>query len=355
MLLKKINEVDASLLTKSEPVRESLLAKQERAKQLEEARKRQVQLKKELDANIMIEQREKRRERVASDRRQREELFQKEWDAKKVEAESACLKRTKTWMGSSEFKNQSQKKQKEMQRHLSIKSSSTSNTDRENAITSSAVIGYSILDAKMAHVAGVAPDELFYRLGKIPSPINAIPFQSALVSCGLVLGASEFEEVFNSISQYRQTDPTEQTVDLACLHELRRSASTYIGEEGTRWKMYVHPIHQNQILHNVASGKMIFEKDIKKKLIRQAVNENMQDHELLKARRKHFEARQHAHKRMVEDHAARSIQGLYHLWKGRQTVKKQLWIVERRKLLRLRAKQAGAAALIQAKFRSRRK
>ena len=99
---------------------------------------------------------------------------------KKSEVESACLERNKSWMLSSEFKSQSQKKQKEVQKYLSIKQASTMDTDRESSITSLASISYNILDAKMAH-AGIIPDDLFRSLGKITPPINAVPFQSALV------------------------------------------------------------------------------------------------------------------------------------------------------------------------------
>ena len=59
---------------------------------------------------------------------------------------------------------------------MSIQQASSLDKDRENAITSSAVISYSILDAKLAK-AGVVPDDLFLRLEQLESPINAVPLK----------------------------------------------------------------------------------------------------------------------------------------------------------------------------------
>mmetsp|Transcript_33988 Transcript_33988/g.71502 ORF Transcript_33988/g.71502 Transcript_33988/m.71502 type:complete len:507 (-) Transcript_33988:509-2029(-) len=352
MIAQYIRDIDSSSDKNTDvDARGTSLAKQKRAQQYDEARRRKSNLQKELDADILSQQRAQRRQRVESERREREEKFKLNWAKKKSEVESACLEQCKSWMLSSDFKNQSQKKQREVQQYLSITQASAMNTDRENSITSLAAINYSILDAKMAH-AGIVPDDLFRSLEKMKSPINAVPFQSALVSCGLILDPSEFESIFNGLAQYKKSK--EVSVDFSDLHVLRRLADTYIGQEGTRWKLYVSPIHQQQLLHNIFTGKKIFEKNVKKKNIRQMVSENLQDYELLKARRKHSEKQRQAHRTMIEHHAAMSIQSMYFQWRGRQRIQKRLWIIERKKMFQTRAKQAGAAMLIQRYFRSRR-
>ncbi|KAL7531855.1 hypothetical protein ACHAXR_004277, partial [Thalassiosira sp. AJA248-18] len=289
ILLKHIMDMKSSVPTTSGSVSDaSLLAKQERAQQYEEARRRKGKLQKEIDADILSQQRSRRRQRVETERQKHEDEFQSSWAAQKLEAESVCLERNKTWILSPEFKNQSQKMQTEVRRSLSIKQASTMDTDRENSITSLAVIRYSFLDAKMAH-KGIVPDDLFRRLGNIASPINAVPFQSALVSCGLILDPSEFEELFQAMAQYRQTNSADLSIEFDDLQVLRRLSDTFVGHEGTRWKMYVSPIHQQQLMHSIIADKKIFEKHIKKKHIRQLVNENIQDHELLKRKTNHQE------------------------------------------------------------------
>ena len=254
------------------------------------------------------------------------------------------------------FKNQRQKKVKQIQRLLSIQHASTLDKDRESAITSPAIINYAILDVRLAQ-SRIVPDELFLSLEQMKSsPIHAIPFQAALVSCGLSLDANEFVKMFHAMAQYKQPEPTKElSLMLDDLREIRQLSNTYIGEEGTRWKMYVCPVHQQQNLHNIITDEKIFEKDIKKKHIKRMISENMQDRELLKVRRKIFSDKCNAYRVMVEYHAANSIQSMYHKWSGRQSIKKQLWAVERRKLFQLRARQAHAVLLIQRKFRSRRK
>ena len=160
--------------------------KKERVRQFEEARNRQMNLQNAIDANILLQQREQRKQKVAALRAQHEEQFQSTWAAKKVEAEIACVERIKHWMSTSEFKDQSQKKQKEFSRYFSIQHASTSDKEREKAVASLSVINTSILDVKLAQV-GSCFDELFFTLGKMTSPINAVPFQSALVACGLIM------------------------------------------------------------------------------------------------------------------------------------------------------------------------
>ena len=185
------------------------------------------------------------------------------------------------------------------------------------------------------------------------SPIHAIPFQAALVSCGLSLDANEFVKMFHAMAQYKHTKPI--GFELDDLREIRQLSNTYIGEEGRRWKMYVCRVHQQHLLHNIITDEKIFEKDIKKKHIKRIISENMQDRELLKVRRKIFSDKCNAYRLMVEYHAANSIQSMYHKWSGRQSIKKQLWAVERRKLFQLRVRQAHAVLLIQRRFRSSRK
>jgi len=197
------------------------------------------------------------------------------------------------------------------------------------------------MDAKLAQV-GSCFDELFFTLGKMTSPINAVPFQSALVACGLIMTGSEFEEMFHGITKYDQSISKDNSIEIHELQGLRFLAEKNVSHEGTRWKLSVSLIHQQQQLHNVFTNEKIIEKDVGKKQIRIVVSENMQDIEMLKARRIYFEARRDAHKKMLEHHAATSIQSLYHPLRGGKSRKKQQWILERRTLFRLRAKQAAA-------------
>jgi hypothetical protein len=327
-----------------------LRAKKEQIRQYDEAMQRQKKLQKAIDANILQEQQEQRKQRVAALRTQHEEQFQSAWAAKKVEAESACAERMKNWVSTSDFKNQSQKMQKEVQRNFSLKHASTSNTERENAIASLSVISTSILDAKLAQV-GSCFDDLFFRLEKMTSPINSVPFQSALASCGLIMSGSEFEDLFHGITKHDREMSKDASIEPHELQKLRLLADKYVGHEGTRWKLYLNAMHHQQQLHNIFTNEKILEKDIGKKHIRLMVSENMQDYELLKVRKIHYETRRHAHEAMLEHHAATSIQSLYRRFSGRQSRKKQQWILERRKLFRLRAKQAAAALLIQRRYR----
>ena len=181
LVVKHIDDRVSSSKTFTSNVPETLRAKKERVRQFDEARNRQMKLQNAIDANILLQQREQRKQKVAALRAQHEVQFQSLWAAKKVEAESACVERMEHWVSTSEFKDQSQKRQKEVSRYFSIQHASTSNKEREKAVASLSVINTSILDAKLAQV-GSCFDELLFILGKVTSPINAVPFQSALVA-----------------------------------------------------------------------------------------------------------------------------------------------------------------------------
>jgi len=352
-ILEHIEDMKTSTvsLKKDKIVPATLVPKLERARQYEEARQRQVEHQKQVDVTILAQQRSQRRERVVSDQKQREHEFQTIWSANKLIAETMTLESNKRLVLTSDFKHQCDKEVKQIQRYLSIQGASVSNVERESAITSSSAISYSILDAHLAH-AGLIPEEFLHRLGQLSSPIRAVPFQAALISCGLVLDAVEFQDIFKGLVQHTTTP--HDAIELADLQELRCVSNKYIGKEGSRWKMYVCPNHKQQKLHNIVTGETFLQKNIKRKLIRQAVSENIQDHELLKARRKCYYDKNQAHTEMLEHYAAKSIQSMYYKFRGRQTIKKQQWILNRRKLFRMRAKQAMAVLLIQRRFRASR-
>ena len=127
----------------SNAVQDTLLATKQRGQQYEEARQRQIRLNKQIDANILVQQREHRRERVAANFKRREEDFRSVWATKKLQDELDCLnKHGKSWMLTKEFSLEQMKS----------------------------------------------------------SPIHAVPFQAALVSCGLSLDANEFEKMFHAMA-----------------------------------------------------------------------------------------------------------------------------------------------------------
>jgi hypothetical protein len=370
-VLRQINVNGSSGLNNNDPeLPVSMMIKRERMKQHEEARQRQVTLQKAIDANILQNQREQRSLQETARRTHREEEFDLVWSRKKTEAENACKERMKGWVLTADFKEQSLKRQKEIQRYFSITHASTLDKVREEAIASPAVISASILDAKLAQV-GICWDEIEERLDNASSPISAIQFQSSLVSCGIPLSGSEFAELFRSLVEYHDPVKSKDTsIELGKLKELLRLADLYLGKEGTRWKMYVNPIHRQLQLHNVFTGEKFIEKDIKKMDIRQlkslirgvwspllerCVNDNMQDEKIFQVRKAHNKERCNAHKAMIEHHAANCIQSLYHRFREKKLMKKQLWILDRRNLFQRRTKVTAAVLKLQRRFRQSRK
>ena len=325
----------------------SLVVKQQIVQRKDNARKRKNQIRQEIDGDILLQQRNQRRERVKNEQELMEISFRSKWLAKKLEAESSCVERTKMWMNSTEFKNQSVKNEKEISR------TSAMNPEKEKAITSRSVIGYCILDGKMA-CAGTVPDELFCELKKCNGAITVDLFHAALISCGVHLDVPQISELFHDITLFAPISTKPAHITVQDLYGLRRLSNQYIGEEGSLWKIYQSPIHGQLLFHNISTEKKVLEEDIKKKLIMQIVRENMQSCELLKVRRSVSKAKDNAHELMIHNYAAKSIQYMYHRWKGKACIKNQIWVLERMNLFQTRSRRTNAAIMIQQAFRNSR-
>ncbi|KAL7462997.1 hypothetical protein ACHAXS_003372 [Conticribra weissflogii] len=309
----------------------TLMAKKERARRYEEARLRRGK-------------REERRARVKHEKILIEDKIRTKWLRKKAQAESDCLNSRKTRMNSSEYNTHIAKKENEIRRFLSLINDSSVNEDQEKALVSPGVISYSLLDGKFA-VLGVVPDEIFDFLRKDVVLVTAERFKSALVSCEV--HDESCNDLFADITGSKKNG----YITIEDLYELRRQANSYIGEEGTLWKMYESPVHQQLVFHNVSSNEKIADDHLNKKQIRRIVRENIEACEILRARRKCYFEKKEAHKLMMEDYASTSIQSMYHQWKGRRTLKSQKWVLERLNLFQCRKDQAHAASVIQRALR----
>lgn len=327
--------------------RKTLIVKRERVEQLNDARERKRTIQKQVDAAILHQQRLERRERVACERQEIEERFQSEWLAKQSEAEAFYLKRINVRMKTSEFKNTLGKREREILRYLSVQNDSTQDEEKENAINSDSIISYSKLDGYLASTE-VVPDELFATLRK-NSVITLESLEAALVVlCKLPLDSQQCKGMFRDLAC-----PSTKTISIENLLQARRLSNKYIGEEGTLWKMYVCPIREQLVFHNIGSGKVLCEQDVRKKNVQQIVRENMQSAELLKVRQIHYEERCKAYELILHQYAARSIQSMFCLWKARRKIKSQIWVLRRMLHFKIKSSRENAAVTIQAAFRRR--
>jgi hypothetical protein len=71
---------------------------------------------------------------------------------------------------------------------------------------------------------------------------------------------------------------------------------------------------------------------------------------MFKVRRTFLKKQQQAHRSMWEKHAAKTIQFMFRLWKGRRLIKRQMWVVDRLRL-KTEKKEARAVRVIQDAFR----
>jgi hypothetical protein len=65
------------------------------------------------------------------------------------------------------------------------------------------------------------------------SPISLTQFQSSLVSCGIPLSGSEFDELFRCLVEYHDPAKSKDTsIELRKVKEFLRLADLYIGKDG---------------------------------------------------------------------------------------------------------------------------
>lgn len=340
-----MNEVDSDLKRIAQEKecakkQSTLMAKRERARRYEEARRIRGKVQSEIDKKILSRQREERRDRVKREKNMIEKNIRMNWLWKKAQVESDCLASRKKRMNSSEYKNQRLKQENEIRKILSISYEWALNNEKEKALASPSVISYGLLDGKLA-AHGVVPDEFFDILRNDVASVTADNFRSALMSCEIQ--DESCNDLFTDIVDLKKNG----SITLEDLFALRRLANNYIGEEGTSWKMYESPNHGQLLFHNASSNEKIMEDCLNKKVIRRIVRENIEAREMLRARRKCYFEKKEARKLMMEDYASTSIQSMYHQWKARRELRSQLWVLERMRLLQSRKDRSQAASVIQ--------
>jgi len=270
---------------------------------------------------ILTTQRELRRKRVENTKREMEKAFHSKWLAKQSEFEASGRRRIEAWTATSDYKLLFEDQEKKYKRILS----DAIDEHTENALTSNEVISYSILDGLMAD-ALVDPEIVFKSL---PDPIDIVALEMALN--GVNCNTAHLERLFKGIAGQSKT------VTKGRFRELQRLSNQYVGPEGSLWKIYVCSTSRRIQLHNVSSGQTIAA--IKKKHLRQVIRENLLSGEMLKVRRTIYEMKQQAHRSMSEQQAAKTIQFMFRLWKGRRLRKRKSWIVDR---LRLKTQEKEA-------------
>jgi hypothetical protein len=284
------------------------------------------------DIEILNSQRELRRKRVEHTKREMEKAMNTKWLAKQSEFETSLMRRIEAWKSSADYKRKFEDQELKYRRKLS----DAIDEDTERALSSDDVISYSILDGLM--VNSLVDPELFFK--SLPDPFDIVAFERALD--GVNFNSFEVEILFEGMAGLSKS------MTKGRLRELQSLSHQYMGEEGSLWKIYA--CSSRIQFHNISTGQTITA--IKKKHIRQAVRENLHSCEKLKARWTFDEMKQQAYRSMWEQHAAKTIQYMYRLWKGRQQVKRKLWIVDRLRLKK-RERETKAARVIQDAFRRR--
>jgi len=283
------------------------------------------------DIDILNSQRESRRKRVEHTKLQMEKAMNTKWLSKQSEFEASLTRQIEAWKSSADYKHLFEDQEKKYKIILS----DAIDKDTERALTSDDVISYSILDGLMTS-SNVYPEHFFKSL---PDPFDIGAFKRALV--GVNFMTFDVESIFEKIAGQSKSMSTSR------MRQLQHLSYQYVGEEGSLWKVYAFSSRIQ--FHHISSGQTIT--TIRKKHIRQVIRENLLSCEMFKARRTFSEMKQEAYRSMWEQHAAKTIQFMFRLWKGRQQVRRKLWIVDRLRIKTTKEKEINAARVIQYAFR----
>ena len=286
------------------------------------------------DIKILNSQREARRKRVEQTKRDMEKAMNSKWFLKQSEFEASLMRQIEAWKLSAEYKRLFE----DQETKYKILLSDAIDKDTERYLTSDDVISYSILDGLMAN-ANVDPEFFF---NSLPDPFDIVAFEKALDGVNFI--TFDVERIFDRIVG------KSKLMSKGRMRELQRLSHQYIGEDGSLWKIYIHVFSGRIQFHNISTDRTIT--TIRKKDIRQIIKENLLSCQMLKARRTFSEIKQQAYRSMWEQHSAKTIQFMFRRCKGRQQVKRKLWIVD---IVRLKTKkkETNAAQVIQHAFRRR--
>ena len=298
-----------------------LKAEKDRIGRMNASERRQSEIEKQIAADILIQQRELRRQRVEFDLRRLENLFESKWAIKLANEISASESAIDRWMKSPDFTNLCCKREKEIMRMMSLESGIKE--EQEMAINNPAVIAYSILDSQLSKGNMCVEEFLTYMKS---DKIGLHEFNTALDT---LLNANQIQDLFDDLCQHSATsEPTKQkAIAIADLNEYRRLSDEYIAPSGALWKIYVCPFKQKLVFHCVSLSKKIYETNLSKKDSKQIAKENLLSVERMKLRRNLFHEKCKAKQLTHQHYRAKQIQFMYRTWKARKA-RKRRWRVE---------------------------
>ena len=284
-----------------------------------ERERRQKVIQKQIDADILLEQREQRRFRLQSDIKQLYDLFQCQWALKERDVVSAHESAIQNWMVSAEFKDICLKKEKEIMRVMALGSRITN--EHETALSNISAIAYSILDSNLAG-ANVCIDEFMHCLSS--DTINLDQFETALDSCNTSIDAEHMRGLFHDLC-LNSTGTDSFTAEELGLKELNkhRQLSNKVCPDGAVWRFYICPHNQELLFHNAARNEKIYESAVTKKHARKIVKENLRSVDMMKVRRDLFYQKCKAYDIAIRNYRAKQIQFMYRHWRGRRNIKRR--------------------------------
>lgn len=284
-----------------------------------EDERRQKAIQKQIDADILLQQREQRRVRLQCDLKQLDNVFKSQWAFKEASIISTHESAIEKWISSAEFKDLSLKKEKEMMRVMALGSRVTN--EQELALTNRSFIAYSILDSQLAS-ANVCMDEFIHCFSS--DTISFDQFETALGSCNILIDAEHIQGIFHDLCCNSMTTESSKTEELGLkdLNEYRQLASK-LYPDGATWKFYICPYKQKLLFHHSARNEKIYESAATKKHVRKIVRENLRSVEMMKIRRNLFHEKCKAHELAIRNYRAKQLQSMYRRWRGRHRNKRR--------------------------------
>lgn len=284
------------------------------------------------DRHVLAVQREKRRERVATENAALVEAWEAKWANQSAARLSQCLSSTNAWLDGQNSNTELLKLFKELERDFHMAPSADTEST-EQMLSSPAGICLSAVDAKISHL-GLVPDDFFDRLQGCSNGGHVVytDFMQTVNSLGMALDTSLVRNLFVEI----ESSAIDKGISLSGLKSRLEETYRYNGIAGSPWKKYISPAHQMMMFHYYHADhnrdKKILEHQMNKKQLRQIVCDNIRASRLLQERIAIRNEKRADFELLRANRAAKSVQFMYRRRKAQSTVGKLQWKLARKEL-----------------------
>ena len=199
-----------------------------------------------MDQAVLEIQKKARKERFERKKQDFHSALKLKWGNEEKARVEKVVNKTNLWLKSQQGKDSVQKYIKKIEREIKVPSVTS---------TEPSSIALSILDSKLGQI-GLLAEVFFDELEGITADNTTTRqlFEKHLQKYKCDLDPKCIRDIFDG--GLGTNDLNNNVASIDALKDALKETTNWIGVEGSRWKKYIHPLHQMIVFHNVPENKV---------------------------------------------------------------------------------------------------